>query len=79
MNLTDLRHFDLGTSLLQTMTGCITIAEPIIGQTKKISVFPAVPQVMGLKVLDKVGTHIFFNYFFFWKKYNFTHLKGEII
>ena len=32
----------------------------VLGQIKKISVF----RVMGLKILGRVGTHIFFNYFF---------------
>ena len=38
---------------------------------KKISVF----RVTGLKILGRVGTHIFFNYFFFWKKNNFMHFE----
>ena len=32
---------------------------------KKISVF----RVTGLKILGRIVTHIFFNHFFFWKKY----------
>ena len=36
---------------------------------KKICLF----WVTGLKILARVGTHIFFNYFFFWEKYNFMH------
>ena len=38
---------------------------------KKISVF----WVTGLKILGRVGTHIFFNHFLFWKKYNFMHFE----
>ena len=31
---------------------------------------------MGLKILGRVGTHIFFNYFFFWKNIILCILKG---
>ena len=30
-------------------------------------------QVMGLKILGRVGTHSFFLNIFSWKKYNFMH------
>ena len=33
----------------------------LLGQIKKISVF----RVTGLKILGRIGTHIFCNYFFF--------------
>ena len=36
----------------------------VVRPYKKISKF----RVMGLKILGRVGTHFFFNYFFFWKK-----------
>ena len=38
-----------------------------MGPNKKISVF----RVMGLKILGRVGTHIFFS----GKKYNFMHFE----
>ena len=37
---------------------------------KKYNVF----RIKSLKILCRVGTHVYFN--FFWKKINFTHLKG---
>ena len=39
---------------------------------KQLSVF----RVMGLNILGRVDTHIFF-YFFFWKKYNFMHFERQ--
>ena len=39
---------------------------------KKINVF----RVTGLKILDRVGTHIFFNYFFLVKYIILCILKG---
>ena len=34
---------------------------------------------MGLKILGRVGTHIFLNYIFFWKKiYNFMHFERHL-
>ena len=39
---------------------------------KKISVF----RVTVLKILGRVGTHIFLNYFFFWKNVILCFLKG---
>ena len=33
---------------------------------------------MGLKILCRVYTHIFFNYFFFWKKYMFMHFERPL-
>ena len=35
-------------------------------------------QVTGLKILGRVGTHIFFKYFFTWKKYNFISILKDI-
>ena len=40
----------------------------------KISVF----RVTGLKILGRVGTHIFFNYFFSGKNYNFMHFAYRL-
>ena len=37
----------------------------------KISMF----RVTGLKILGRVGTQFFFNYFFSGKKYNFMHFE----
>ena len=37
----------------------------LIRPNKKINVF----WVTGLQILGRVGTHIFFYHFFFWKKY----------
>ena len=42
-----------------------------IGEIKKISVF----LVMALKILGRVGTHIFLSIFFSGKKYNFMHFE----
>ena len=45
----------------------------MVGQKKKRSVF----RVMALKILGRVGTNIYFNEFFFWKKkYNFIHFEN---
>ena len=38
---------------------------------KEISVI----RVTGVKILGKVGTHIFFILSFFWKKINFMHFE----
>ena len=42
-----------------------------LGQIRKTSVFPET----GLKSLGRVGTHIFFKYFFSGKLYNFMHFE----
>ena len=42
-----------------------------LGQIKKISVF----RVTGLKIFGRVGTHLFLNKFFFWKKYDFMFVE----
>ena len=41
-------------------------------EIEKISVF----RVTGLKILGRVGTHIFFFFFFFWKKYYLMHYQN---
>ena len=46
----------------------------VVSPNKKISVF----QVTGLKILGRVGTHIFLIFFFFWKKYYFMHLAFKM-
>ena len=42
---------------------------------KKISAF----RVTGLKILGRVGTHIFLNYLYIWKKYKFMYFEGAIL
>ena len=42
-----------------------------IRPNKKISMF----RVTGLKILGRVGTHIFFDSLFFWKKYDFINFE----
>ena len=42
---------------------------------EKISGF----RLTGLKMLGRVGTHIFFNYFFFWKKYTILCILKVIL
>ena len=49
----------------------ITLPRP---NTKKLSVF----WVTGLKILGRIGTHIFFNYLFSGKKYNFMHFERHL-
>ena len=44
----------------------------VLRPNKKIRVF----QVIGLKILARVDTHIFCNYFFFWKIKILCILKG---
>ena len=47
------------------------VGEALKAEAKlKKSVF----RVTGLKISGRVGTHIFFNYFF-WKKYYFMHFE----
>ena len=46
-----------------------TLDSTALGSNKKISVF----QVIGLEILGRVGTHIFF--YFLGKKYNFMHFE----
>ena len=43
---------------------------------KKTSVFRV---VMSLKIVGRVGKHIFVNYYFYWKKYNFIHFETKAI
>ena len=69
-------HFHITADELQVKKGFNQL--PIIfsinyqlGKIKKISVF----RVMGLKILGRVGTHSFFIFFFFWKKYDFMHFE----
>ena len=47
----------------------------MIRPNKEINVF----QVTGMKILGRVGTHIFFFFFFQEKKYNFMHFERHFI
>ena len=49
------------------MEECENFLVSLLAKAKyKISVFP----VMGLKILGRVGTHIFFSLLFFFEKFN---------
>ena len=70
------RHFvspDLGPNWLQLISTYQQTTK--VRPNKKISVF----RVTGLKILGRVGTHIFFIIFFSGNKNNFMHLERHFI
>ena len=58
----------------------ILIVSKCMGKTIRIlrpnkNIHVSVFRVTGMKILGRVGTHIFLNYFFSGKNYNFMHFE----